>query len=148
MQIKDIMTSNPACCLPETMLGEVARMMIDNDCGEIPVVENLATYLPVGVITDRDIVCRALGKGFNPLTMTAGECMSTPPVTIMSEDSLEKALQMMEDNQIRRIPVIDTEGACIGIISLADIAKNAKKKDSAEVLQEVSTATFSASRVE
>jgi CBS domain-containing protein len=148
MQVKDIMTSNPACCTPETMLEEVALMMIDNDCGEIPVVENLATYLPIGVVTDRDIVCRTIGKGLNPLTMTAGECMTAPPITVMPDDSIEKCLQMMEENQIRRVPVVDAGGACIGIVALADIAKNVAKKDSAEVLQEVSAASTSASSVE
>ena len=148
MQVKDIMTLNPACCMPGTMLEEVARKMIENDCGEIPVVEDLATFLPVGVITDRDIVCRTVGKGLNPLTMTAGECMTKPPVTIMPDDSLEKCLQIMEENQIRRVPVVNASGACVGIVALADVAKNVAKKDSAEVLKEVSQASTSASNVE
>ena len=58
MQVKDVMTTDPACCISETALQEVAQMMIDHDCGEIPVVENKETKRPIGVITDRDIVCR------------------------------------------------------------------------------------------
>lgn len=148
MQVKDIMTLNPACCTPATMLEEVARMMIENDCGEIPVVEDLATFLPVGVITDRDIVCRAVGKGLNPLTMTAGECMTTPIVSVMPDDSLGACLETMEDYQIRRVPVVNASGACVGIVALADVARNLAKKDSAEVLKEVSEASTSASNVE
>jgi CBS domain-containing protein len=145
MQVKDIMTSNPACCLPETTLEEVARMMIDNDCGEIPVVENMANFLPVGVITDRDIVCRTIGKGLNPLTMSAGECMTAPPLTVMPDDSLEKCLRALEEHQIRRVPVVDASGACVGIVTLADVVRNVAKKDSAEVLKGVSEPSISAS---
>ena len=147
MQVKDIMTSNPACTTPDTTLEEVARMMIENDCGEIPIVENMANFLPIGVITDRDIVCRTIGKGLNPLAMTAGECMTTPPITVMPDDSLEKCLQAMEDEQIRRVPVVDASGMCVGIVALADVARNVAKKDSAEVLQEVSEPSLSASDV-
>ncbi len=67
MQVKEVMTIDPACCVLETSLQEVAQMMIDHDCGEIPVVENKQNYLPIGVITDRDIVCRTIAKGSNPL---------------------------------------------------------------------------------
>lgn len=148
MQVKDIMTANPALAMPETMLTEVAQMMIDFDCGEIPVVENFATNLPVGVVTDRDIVCRVVAKNLNPLAMTAGECMTAPPITVMPDDSLEKCFQTMEENQIRRVPVVDAGGACVGIVALADVAKSAAKKDSAEVLEEVSQASVSASNVE
>lgn len=148
MRVKDIMTANPACCTRETTLEEVARMMIENDCGEIPVVEDLASFLPVGVVTDRDIVCRAVGKGLNPLAMTAEECMTAPIVTVMPDDSIEKCLETMEDNQIRRVPVVDASGACVGIVSLADVARHVAKKDSAEVLREVSEPSASASGVE
>jgi CBS domain-containing protein len=58
MQVKDVMTANTACCISETALQEVAQMMVDHDCGEIPVVDNKETKVPIGVITDRDIVCR------------------------------------------------------------------------------------------
>jgi len=63
MKVKDVMTADPACCIRETALQEVAQMMIDHDCGEIPVVESKETKLPIGVITDRDIVCRTSPKG-------------------------------------------------------------------------------------
>ena len=75
MHVKDIMTPDPAVCTPDTGLPAVAQMMVDNDCGEIPVVENMRNRLPVGVITDRDITCRTVARGLNPLEMIASDCM-------------------------------------------------------------------------
>jgi CBS domain-containing protein len=143
MQVKDIMTPAPACCTPDSTLQRVAEMMVENDCGEIPVVENIASMLPVGVITDRDITCRTVAKGLNPLVMTVADCMTTPCVTVMPDTSLDECCRVMEENQIRRVPVVDASGACCGIVALADIAKNAAKRDTAEVVKEVSESSSS-----
>ncbi len=145
MQVSEIMTPNPTCCTPDSSLQEVARMMVDFDCGEIPVVENQETRIPVGVVTDRDITCRTVAKGLNPLEMTASDCMTANPVTITPETSVEECGLLMEDHKIRRILVVDQSGACSGIVALADIASNATKRDAGDVLQEVSEATSSAS---
>ena len=145
MQVKEIMTPDPACCTPDTTLQRVAEMMVENDCGEIPVVENIASMKPVGVITDRDITCRAVAKGLNPLTLTAAECMTTPCVTVTPDTSLDECCRVLEENQIRRVPVVDAGGACCGIVALADIAKHAKTRDTAEVVKEVSEQSSSAS---
>lgn len=147
MQVKDVMTSDPACATPETPLAEVAQMMIDYDCGEIPIVENQETKIPVGVITDRDIVCRTIGKGINPMDLDAGEIMTTPVVTVMPDMSFEECCELMEEKQIRRIPVVDAGGACCGIVALADIAKYADRQNTGEVLQEVSVEIGAASNV-
>ena len=145
MQVSDIMTANPTCCTPQTPLQEVARMMVDNDCGEIPVVENFDTRIPVGVITDRDITCRTVAKGINPLELAASDCMTPDPVTVTPDMSVEECGLLMEDHKIRRIPVVDAAGACCGIVALADIASSATKTDAGDVLQEVSEPTASAS---
>jgi CBS domain-containing protein len=147
MQVKDIMTTDPACCTPQTTLQEAVQLMIDNDCGEIPVVDDFETAKPVGVITDRDIVCRTIGKGLNPMDMTVSDCMSTPLISITPESSLNECYQLLEENQIRRVPVVDASGKCVGIVSLADIARNAPRADAGEVLQEVSASTASASNI-
>jgi CBS domain-containing protein len=139
------MTPDPACCTPDTTLQRVAELMVENDCGEIPVVENAASMKPVGVITDRDIVCRTVAKGLNPLTLTASECMTTPAVTVTPDTSLDECCRVLEENQIRRVPVVDASGACCGIVALADIAKHAKKRETAEVVKEVSEPSSSAS---
>src|SRR5436190_4306185 len=110
--------------------------MIDNDCGEIPVVDDFDTAMPVGVLTDRNIVCRTIGKGLNPMEMTVGDCMSTPLISITPESSLSECYHLLEENQIRRVPVVNASGKCVGIVSLADIARNAPRADAGEVLQE------------
>jgi CBS domain-containing protein len=139
------MTTDPACCTSETSLQEVAQMMIDHDCGEIPVVENKQNYLPIGVITDRDIVCRTIAKGINPLDLTVAECISRPCITVTPEMSIEECSRILEANQIRRVPVVDASGCCCGIVSLADIALRARQSIVAEVVKEVSEPSAAAS---
>lgn len=147
MQVKDIMTTDPACCTPSAKLQEVARLMVENDCGEIPVVDDLESCLPVGVITDRDISCRTVAQGRNPLEMTVGDCMTSPLVSVKPQNSLDQCYKVMEDKRIRRVPVVNDEGRCVGIVALADIALNAAKAESAEVLKDVSAASAAASSV-
>ena len=145
MEVKEIMTPDPACCTPDTTLQRVAEMMVENDCGEIPVVESAASKRPVGVITDRDIVCRTVAKGLNPLTLTASDCMTTPCVTVTPETSLDECCRVLEEKQIRRVPVVDASGSCCGIVALADVARHARKRETAEVVREVSERSTSAS---
>lgn len=145
MQVREIMTADPACCTSTTTLQDVAQMMIDYDCGEIPVVENIENTMPVGVITDRDIVCRTVARGLNPLDLTAGDCMTTHCVTVTPEMSVEECCRILEDNKIRRVPVVDAGGCCCGIVALADIALHAKQNATAEVVKEVSEPSAAAS---
>jgi CBS domain-containing protein len=145
MDVKDIMTADPACCISETGLLEVAQMMIDHDCGEIPVIESKENRLPIGVITDRDIVCRSVARGLNPLDLTVADCMSKPCVTVTPDMSLADCSRIMEENQIRRVPVVDAGGSCCGIVALADIALHAKQSVAGEVVKEVSEPTAAAS---
>jgi CBS domain-containing protein len=145
MQVKEIMTADPAVCTPESGLQEIAQMMVDHDCGEIPVVENKETKLPVGVITDRDIVCRTVARGLNPLDLTVADCMSKPCVTVTPDMSLEECSRILEENKIRRVPVVDADGSCCGIVALADIALHAGRKVAGEVVKEISERTSAAS---
>lgn len=145
MKVKDVMTADPACCIPETALQEVAQMMIDHDCGEIPVIENRETKVPIGVITDRDIVCRTLARGLNPLDLVVADCMTTPCVTVTPDLSLGECAWLMEDKKIRRLPVVDADGSCCGIVALADIALRGKIGVTTEVVKEVSAPTAAAS---
>jgi len=102
LQVKDVMTKNPICCTPETNLREVAQLMMERDCGEIPVVDSEKTMNLVGVITDRDITCRTVALGKNPLEMTAGECLSSPSVNVTPETSLEECCKTMESYGVFR----------------------------------------------
>lgn len=138
MDVKSVMTPDPACCTPQTKLADVAKMMLDNDCGEIPVVENRDARKPVGVITDRDIVIRTLARGADPTQKTAGDCMTSPAVTVTPEMSLVECCDVMEREQIRRVPVVDDNGRLCGIVALADVAMHAGRRTTAEVVKEVS----------
>lgn len=145
MQVREVMTADPACCISETALQEVAQMMVDHDCGEIPVVESRETRLPIGVITDRDIVCRTVARGINPLDLTVADCMSKPCVTVTPEMSVEECTRILEENKIRRVPVVDADGSCCGIVALADIALRSRSDVAAEVVKEVSEPSAAAS---
>jgi CBS domain-containing protein len=146
MKVKSLMTSNPACCTSDTDLRSVARLMVEHECGAIPVVESLDSMKPVGVVTDRDIVVRSVAEGKNPLEMTAGECMSTPSVTVRLETPLEDCRRTMEGHQIRRVPVVDEAGRCCGIVAQADIARKASARETAWLVKELSRSTETAMR--
>lgn len=145
MQVKEIMTTEPACCTSEAGLQEVAKMMIDHDCGEIPVVDDKTSRVPIGVITDRDIVCRTVAQGISPFDLTVADCMSQPCVTVTPDMAIEECARILEENRIRRVPVVDTSGRCCGIVALADIALRARKGVTVEVVKEVSEPTTAAS---
>ncbi|MBC7428515.1 MAG: CBS domain-containing protein [Bacteriovorax sp.] len=136
--IIEIMTKNPVCCTPEMGLPEVAQLMLKYDCGEIPVVYSLAEKKVLGVITDRDIVARSVAVGVNPMAMSAEECMTYPAIIVKNTISIEDCCQIMEENQIRRIPVVDEKENCCGVVSIADIARYKKDHLTLEVIKNIS----------
>lgn len=133
---RDVMTPDPACCTADTTLDQIAKMMLQNDCGEIPIVD--IADRPIGVVTDRDIVCRVVAEGKNPIAHTAGECMSQPVVTVTQDDPIDAVVAKMEMHQLRRIPVTDEQGCCTGIIAQADIARAESVAEVGELVREVS----------
>jgi CBS domain-containing protein len=145
MKVQDVMTPEPQCCMAEDSLQKAAQFMVYCDCGEIPVVGK--ERKPIGVITDRDITCRAVAQGRNPLEMTVSDVMSTPIVCVRLEDDLEECCRLMEQKQIRRVPVVDAHGVCCGIIALADIADKLAEQNSGQILRDVSQKTMHASNV-
>jgi CBS domain-containing protein len=140
------MTPHPTCCTPDTSLERIAQLMVLQDCGEIPVVDGAQSGVPIAVVTDRDIICRIVAKGKNPLDYTAESCMSQPIVTVTEETSLEDVLATMEKHQIRRAPVVNVRGECVGIIAQADIAWAGTKKEVAEFVRDVSRDSSEPSR--
>lgn len=142
MQIRDIMSQDVVSCTPDTPLTQVAQLMIDRDCGAIPVVDDSETRRVIGMVTDRDITVRMVAQGINPCDRTAADCMSAPALTLPLEATLEQAQQELEAHQLRRMPVIDSaNGVCCGIITQADIARYAPSDRSAEILKRVSQPT-------
>jgi len=136
--VRDVMTADVEVCNPETELYYVARMMMERDCGAIPVVESTDSMRVVGVITDRDIVVRSIAKNSNPLTQRARDCMSTELVTISPDAAVEECVRTMERRQLRRMLVIDNTGRLCGIVAQADLATSTGGQLAAELVREVS----------
>lgn len=138
MRVRDVMTTDVRCCSPDTPLPEVARLMRDGDCGALPVVDQGNGGRVIGMITDRDVTIRLVAKGRNPLELGAASCMSTPVVTVRADETLGNCCRMMEQRKVRRMPVVDDSGRCIGIVSQADIARNVPEARTGDLLQEIS----------
>ena len=139
MSVVSVMTANPACCLPDTPLGHVSRLMVEHDCGAIPVVDGLETLRPVGIVTDRDIVCRAVARGRDPGQMQARDVMSHPVHEIRRGADEAECVAAMERHAVRRIVVVDAVGTCCGIVAQADIAERMDgQQPIAHLLREVS----------
>ena len=139
MQVKEIMTESPAYATPDTSLQVIAQMMVENDCGCIPIVErDDDVKSPIGMITDRDIVIRTITENRNPLDLQAEDIMTGGIVTVSPDTSIEECCNLMENKQIRRVAVVDEKGALCGMVAQADIAINAPTDKTAEVVQEVS----------
>jgi CBS domain-containing protein len=128
------MTGSPSICRRDTPLDEVARLMRDNDCGAIPVVDE---HEVVGIITDRDIAVRVVAEGLDPRERTAGDAMTSSVITVAPDEDVERAIQMMEDRQIRRIVVSDN-GSIQGIVAQADIARHMPDRETGELVEEIS----------
>jgi CBS domain-containing protein len=133
---RDVMTPDPACCSPHTTLDEVAKMMAANDCGEIPVIGT--TDQVIGVVTDRDIVCRVVAEGKNPMAYTAETCMSKPVLTVRDDSPLDEVVAAMEKHQVRRVPVVDERESCVGIISQADVSLRGNTAEAGQLVHDVS----------
>ena len=116
------MTPNPAHCTPGATAQEAAALMRDNDCGSIPVVESSASQRLVGTVTDRDLAVRGVAAGKGPETPVR-DLMTPDPVTCVPEDEIEDLRQVMVEQQVRRVPVVDTDGLLVGIVAQADIAR-------------------------
>lgn len=124
MNVLEVMTRAPACAAPDMSLQEVARMMVDNNCGAIPVIDERGS--PIGVITDRDIVCRTVALGENPLEKLVKDAMTSEVVTVKQDDSLERCANVLERNQIRRAIVVDENKRVVGIVAQADLARRSE----------------------
>jgi CBS domain-containing protein len=130
MEAHEIMTRDPAWCTPDQTVRDAARLMQEHDCGCIPVVDGGRARRLVGVVTDRDLACRCLAAGLGPET-TVAEVMSVSPSCCAPHDDVQFVERIMEERQVRRVPVIDDRGRCVGIVSQADLVRAAER--SAEV---------------
>jgi CBS domain-containing protein len=137
-KISELMSTNIIFATPETSLVEVSKLMIKGNCGEIPLVNNKDHKIVVGVITDRDIVCRTLGRGKNPMDLTARDCMTTQVVMADLNMTLNDVINLMRENKIRRVPVVDKDDRLTGMISQTDILQSSNEKEVVQMVHELS----------
>ena len=127
MRVSEVMTINPTCCIPTDSAKMAATIMRDLDIGIVPIVENGMSRKLVGVVTDRDLciglICGNEIADSEPHSADTAleDLMTSNVISCRPGDSLQKALELMKENQIRRILVVDEEGAVEGIISMADL---------------------------
>jgi len=132
--VRDAMTTSPATATPAQSLAEAARLMKQQDVGSVPVVDGSRL---VGVLTDRDIVVRAVAEGGDPQTVQVGDVASHNVVTVRPDDDLDDALRLMAQHQIRRLAVVE-DGQLVGVVAQADVAHEAKDKAVGQVVEEIS----------
>jgi CBS domain-containing protein len=132
--VSDVMTTNVVYLPSETTLAEAARTMREQDIGDVVVADGPTL---TGLVTDRDIVVRAVAERFDPASTTIGEIVSRDLVTVRPDDSLQSAALLMRDRAIRRILVCDEQGL-VGIVSIGDLAEQI---DPESVLGGISKAT-------
>jgi CBS domain-containing protein len=118
MKANEIMTSSPCVGRSSDSAGDLARKMRDYDCGAVPIVDNGRL---VGIVTDRDLAIRALAEGLGT-DAKAGDIMTVSPQCAKPDDDIRDIQKLMADHQVRRIPIVDADGCCLGIVSQADIA--------------------------
>jgi CBS domain-containing protein len=122
MKAREIMTEDPACCTPEDTVQDAARLMVEADCGCVPVVDDPRERHLVGVVTDRDIAARAVARGSGPETRVR-EVMSSDPECCTPDSDVHEVERIMADRQVRRVPVVDGDGCCVGMVAQADLAR-------------------------
>ena len=134
-KVHEVMTDRPRVVTPETTVSEAAQLMKNDDIGSLPILdgEQLA-----GMVTDRDIVIRAVAEGKDPRGMPVREVASRELVTVNADEELSSALLLMARQQVRRLPVVDDDGRLVGILAQADVAVEAKEKDVGEMVEEIS----------
>ena len=137
----EVMTKNPICCLPNDTTAKAAQLMKSGNVGSIPVIENEQTKKLVGIVTDRDLALRIVAEGRDAKS-TKVEAVMTPKVlTCRAEDDLQKALDVMSEHQLRRLPVVDNDNKILGIIAQADVAMRVDQPEkTAAMVKEISRA--------
>ena len=127
MKVQDIMTSDAKTCGLDTNLAAAAMIMWDSDCGTVPVVDSEGKVL--GMITDRDICMAAATKHRDAALISVGEVISGKVFACDPEDDIKAALKIMQNEKVRRLPVVDSDGALRGILSVNDIVLHAGKTE-------------------
>jgi len=136
MQINEIMTEDVSCVGPEATLQEAAQKMRDRDVGPLPICDNDRL---IGMVTDRDIVVRAIADGHDPATTSVRSVMTEGIEYCFEDDDVEEAARLMKKSQVRRLAVLNHDKRLVGIVSLGDLAVHMRDDEEVgETLEEIS----------
>lgn len=139
MKCSELMTKNPSCCLVTDNVYQAAQLMKTEDVGPVPIVSDQETKKLEGIVTDRDLALKVVAELLDPKRTQVRDVMTTGVLTCYADDEVERALDLMEQHQVRRIPILDEKDRLVGIISQADVATRFEEPEkTAEVVEEIS----------
>jgi len=138
MKVREVKTANPVCCIATDTAQRAAQILRNQHVGALPVIRDHSSRQLIGMITDRDLCCSVVADGLDPKSTAIEKYISTDIVACRDDDSLDKCEQAMQEHQIRRVPVIDEEGRCIGIVSQADLALKGPPEKLSRTVAEIS----------
>jgi CBS domain-containing protein len=136
--VADLMSRDIDFCTPDCSVQAVACMMAGRNVGSIPVVNNTDHLVPIGVMTDRDIVLRVVANGQDPSAIRVDQCMSLDVPTVPSTAPASDAAAIMQRHRLNRLPVVDDTGCLVGIVSQADLTRPTTPAQTAEAIRELS----------
>lgn len=135
----DFMTQNPICCVPGESVERAAQLMMAEDVGSIPIIDDSRSRRLIGILTDRDIALRIVAEARDAGQTTVREVMTKTPICCGSEDEVQRALDTMASSQVRRVPIVDSHNRVVGIIAQGDIATRfSQPEKTAQVVKEIS----------
>jgi len=138
MKIREIMSRDPACCLVSDTAQTVAKILSERNIGSMPVVATREERKLVGMITDRDLCCSVIAQGMDPKTTQIEKVVTLSAFTCRDGENVEACERLMQEHQIRRIPIVDAENRVVGIVSQADLALNDKPERVSKTVAEIS----------
>ena|SRR5262252_6115702 len=140
MKIRDIMSREPACCVITDTAQTVAKILCDRNVGSLPVIADAESRKLVGMITDRDLCCSVIAQGLDPKTTKVDKLITLSAYTCREGENIEACERLMQEHQVRRIPIVDAEDRVIGIVSQADLALRDKADRVSKTVAEISKA--------
>jgi CBS domain-containing protein len=138
MKVREVMSANPICCVPGDTAQRVAQAMCQNNIGSLPVVVDQQSRKLLGMITDRDLCCAIIAEGLDPKRTTIERFVTTNPVVCRDGENIDHCEQAMQERRVRRVPIVDGEGGCIGIVAQADVALKDKPERVSRTIAEIS----------
>src|SRR6266446_1942159 len=138
MKIREIMSRDPACCVLTDSAQIVARILCDRNVGSMPVVADQQSRKLVGMITDRDLCCTVVAQGMDPKATPVAKLLALAPLSCRDRENIETCERLMQEHQVRRIPIVDAEDRVIGIVSQADLALRDKPERVSKTVAEIS----------